>query len=416
MSEPKVLVLSMRRLADLVAFCSVYEFEDVVRSVTHSECVEPTYRATAELSRRAYKYVRLCTGSRSLARKLVPSPQVAKLERDYDLFFPVFNHPFELYSLATLPGWRTRCRFAACYIVELWSHILPGYLLELLADFDMIFVGSRTIVADVARATGRRCAYLPVAVDVLRFSPYPDLPPRTIDICNVGRRSAATHEALLSLARERPSFFYYYDTVAASGVEGKQRTFHVQDPAEHRLLLASILRRSRYYIANRARANEPQFTAKGDEISIRFYEGAAAGAIMLGEPPRGGEFNNQFDWPDALIRVPFEAPQIGALLDELDRDPDRLAQIRCANVCNAALRHDWVYRLREVFESAGLQPTSKMLVREQQLQTLATLTGVNQPAERAARNVTTALPIDLGAVARPIAAASALNFSETTTR
>jgi len=293
-----------------------------------------------------------------------------RLEREYELFFPVFNHVHELFALAAVPDWRRRCRVAACFVNELWAHLLPGYLLELLAEFDHVFVGVQHIVGDVQRIVGRPCSYLPLAVDVLRFAPFPEEPSRAIDVCNIGRRSPVTHEALMRLAREG-RIFYYYDTVAASGAGRKERTFRVDDPAEHRWLLASLLRRSRYFIANRGRINEPEHTRGHDEISARFYEGAAAGTVMLGEPPRTEEFERQFDWPDAVIPLPFDSPDVGAILAALDRDPARLARIRRDNVVNAALRHDWVHRIRTVFETLGLQPTEAMRAREKRLQALA---------------------------------------------
>jgi hypothetical protein len=374
MNETTVLLVSMRSLANLVAYCSVYEFEDVVQSVTGADRVEPEHRSLLEFSRRVYKYTRLCTRSKTFAHILAPPPHVVKIERDYDLFFPVFNHPHELYALAALPDWRRRSRVAACYIMEVWPHLLPDYLLELLAEFDCIFLGSRNAAVDVGRITGRPCVYLPGGVDVLTFMPRADPPSRVIDVCNIGRRAQSTHDALLNLARARRNFFYYYDTVAASGHDYKQRTFHVHKAAEHRLLLASILQRSQYYIANRARANEPAFTVRGDEISFRFYEGAAAGTVMIGEPPRGPEFERQFDWPDAIVPMPFEAPNIADLLMRLDDDETRVARIRRDNMYHAALRHDWVYRIHEVFSRLGLPPTQKMLAREEQLRTLAALT------------------------------------------
>jgi hypothetical protein len=360
----------MRRVADLVAFSSPYEFEDVVQSVTGADRIEALSYNTLEFSRRTYKYLRLLSGSRSLAQRLAPSPAAQNLRREYDLFLPVFNHPHELYALAQVPGWRQHCRLGACFIVELWPHLLPGYLLELLADFDHIFLGSRNTVAEVARISGRPCSYLPLAADVLTLAPYPSFPERVIDVCNIGRRSPVTHAALVALARER-RIFYYFDTVAASGAGLKQRTFRVENPSEHRLLLASILQRSRYFIANRARVNEPDFVSQGDEISGRFYEGAATGTVMLGEPPRTDEFQRQFDWPDALLRMQFDTPQIGALLQQLDRDPQRLERIRRDNVVHAARRHDWVHRIRTVFETLGLPMTEAMRARESRLQTLA---------------------------------------------
>ena len=365
-----MLLLSMRRLDDLVAFCLQYEFEDVVADVTGADRVDAGDRESLEHSRRAYKLARFATGSRRLARASAPQPSTAKLERDYDLFFPVFNHAHELYALTTIRDWRRRSRVAACFVNELWPHRLPVYLLELLAEFDHIFLGVRHSVDEVARIVGRPCSYLPLATDVLRFSPRPMLPTRAIDVCNIGRRSPITHQALMSLAGDG-RIFYYYDTVAASGLGRKERTFRIDNASEHRLLLASILQRSRYFIANRSRVNEPEFTAGGDEISGRFYEGAASGTVMLGEPPRTEEFESQFDWPGAVIRLPFDYPDIGRLLTELDSDPPRLAKIRQDNVRNAALRHDWVHRLLTVFETVGIPPTEAMLERVRRLQGVA---------------------------------------------
>jgi hypothetical protein len=362
----------MRRLADLVAFCLPYEFEDVFAEVTGADRVDAGHHEAMESSRRVYKLARVATGSRRFARAIAPDFSTVRLERHYELFFPVFNHAHELYALATLPDWRRRSRLAACFVSELWVQLLPKYLLELLAEFDHVFVGVQHVAGEVSHIAGVPCRYLPLAADVLRFSPYPDLPPRAIDLCNIGRRSEVTHAALLRLARER-CLFYYYDTVAASGPDQKQRTFRVSDPEEHRLLFANLLRRSRYFIANRSRVNEPEFTMGRDEISSRFYEGAAAGTVMLGEPPRTPLFEAQFDWPDALIRLPFDSPEIARLLAELDANPERLSRVQRNNVRNAALRHDWVYRVREVFETLGLPPTAGMLAREERLRALAGL-------------------------------------------
>jgi hypothetical protein len=162
--QAKVLLLSERRIADLVAFCVGYEFEDTFASVADAQRVDATDLSGLEFSRRAYKVARLASGSPSLARRLAPYPRSkVVLENDFELFFPVFSHIFELYSLATTPNWRQRCRNAACYITEVWSDMLPPYLLELLSAFDHIFLGSHHSVQDVARVTGRPCTYLPLA-------------------------------------------------------------------------------------------------------------------------------------------------------------------------------------------------------------------------------------------------------------
>jgi hypothetical protein len=124
-----------------------------------------------------------------------------------------------------------------------------------------------------------------------------------------------------------------------------------------------------------------------DEVSGRFYEGAAAGTVMLGEAPRTKEFEAQFDWPDAVIRLPVDSPDVGRIIDELDEDPQRLARIRRDNVRHAALRHDWSHRLRTVFDTLGMPPTEAMRARERRLQAVAALAsepagGVLEPDHR----------------------------------
>ena len=103
--QGKVLLLSERRIDDLVAYCLAYEFEDTVAEVTGAERIDVTDLQGLEFSRRAYKLARWGSGSASLARRLAPYPRSkVTLERHFDLFFPVFSHIYELYSLATIPN------------------------------------------------------------------------------------------------------------------------------------------------------------------------------------------------------------------------------------------------------------------------------------------------------------------------
>jgi glycosyl transferase family 1 len=368
----RILLLSMRQVANLVGYCALYEFEDVVADLMGAEIAGPTSLDSLEFSRRVYKLVRYLSRSARVAGLLRPRMGELALSGDCDLFFPVFNHAHELFALHAFRGWRDRSRFAACYIGEAWDHQLPVYLLELLKDFDHVFVGVKSSADAVARICGRPCTFLPMGVDALEFCPHPAAPARLIDVCGIGRRSPVTHEALLDFAR-RTGRFYYYDTLQSMprGKLAKQLTFRVSNAREHRMLLANILKRSRYFIANRAWVDAPGVTRGRDEIAARFYEGAAGGAILLGEPPDNEDFRTQFGWTDSVIRMPFDAPHVAEVIAELDADPARSARIRQDNVVNALLRHDWVYRLRQVLEVAGLAPSKRVLGREAHLAALA---------------------------------------------
>src|SRR5208337_5687920 len=104
-------------------------------------------------------------------------------------------------------------------------------------------------------------------------------------------------------------------------------------------------------------------------------EGAAAGTVMIGEAPRTEEFKQQFDWPDAVIHMPFDSPDIGRILADLNGDPERLGEVRRNNVREAAQRHDWLHRILVVFDTLGLAPTEKMRARAKQLDQIASQEG-----------------------------------------
>jgi hypothetical protein len=69
--------------------------------------------------------------------------------------------------------------------------------------------------------------------------------------------------------------------------------------------------------------------------------------------------------------MPFDSADAGQILEAIDADPQRIERIRRDNVHQAALRHDWVHRVRDVFDKLGMKPTEAMLAREQRLRSVA---------------------------------------------
>lgn len=369
-------MFSVRDFATLVGYSYLYEFEDACASVLDAKLLKLSHYDELNFYRRLYKYASRIKKSGgqpgAFANSLVKSSLQQPLDGSYDFFFATFNHVFELFTLMVLGDWRKNCNKAACYITEVRVNDFPEctYLLNFLRDFEHIFLGTRQCVDDVASITGRPCSYLPISADTLRFRPF-DLRSRpAIECANLGRRSAITHQALMDYAQSH-NLFYYYDTASISNVVNakQQQTFVVKDPAEHRMLLANILKNSRYFIANRSRANETEVAYS--EISSRFFEGAAAGTIMLGIAPDTEEFHQNFDWPDAVIPTPFDCPDIADLIQSLNNQPERLEGIRRQNVSQAMLRHDSVHRLQTIFDAVGLTPTPKMSQRVNTLQEIA---------------------------------------------
>jgi hypothetical protein len=292
---------------------------------------------------------------------------------DHDLFFAVFHFPHQISHLQRLKGWRERCRRAVCVVMELWSPDVRDQAdyLRLLADFDAVFVWNPNVLEAVTALGLPRPLSMVPAVDAVRASPQPLLPPRVIDVYNYGRTALRPHASLLRLVEDQ-ALTYLYETRGDAVVSDHQA---------HRALVANMMKRSKYFMAYRVNDSpERQARTGGDEVlSTRYFEGVAGGAVLLGSRTRSEEFDATFDWPDAVVPVPYDETDMRGVLDMLAGQPDRLAAARTANVRNSLLRHDWSARWSQVLDAAGLAPLPALAERRCRLEQLAAT--VDLPAE-----------------------------------
>ncbi|NJO96189.1 MAG: glycosyltransferase family 1 protein [Pleurocapsa sp. CRU_1_2] len=132
-----------------------------------------------------------------------------------------------------------------------------------------------------------------------------------------------------------------------------------------------MLKNSRYFIANYAKINQLQETHGQREIGYRFFEGAAAGSVLLGCSPDNVAFKHYFDWDNVIIPIDFDEHNIVKIIAELDSQPELLKQIQTDNVVNSLLKHDWVYRWEEILRELGMSITSGIEQRKHQLKEMA---------------------------------------------
>ena len=358
-----MLLFSQRGLDGLLSRSITCEFEDVIRAIDDVTLIAPERTPS-------FRWRNLL--ARQLAKRLPvianPGLGTIPIERDHELFLAVAEFPWDFTALAALPDWHRRCRRSICWIEEVWPGQLGGIrgYAKLLSRFDHVIINIKHAVEPLERMIGRPCHYLPPGVDAIRFCPYPDPPQRSIHVYSMGRRAPVTHEALLRHC-ERERLWYVHDTV---NIYQPKQTDNLQT---HRILFANTAKRSRYFVANTAKIDLRYGLAAKPEVGSRFFEGAAAGTVMFGEPPDSEVFRDLFDWPDAVIRVPYDSPDAPTILAELDRDPERLARIRRDNVVNSLLRHDWSHRWRKLLDLAGLDPIPALQQRETRLRELAEL-------------------------------------------
>ncbi|MEM6450258.1 MAG: glycosyltransferase [Cyanobacteria bacterium P01_D01_bin.105] len=352
----RVLIWSLRNVQNFVYNSCLFELEDVIEDVDEANVLTPPqYNSTGTFIKRVIEYKTRRTGAFSLT-KVNPYVGGIELHYDYQIYFVVLDFPWYFTSVNLLKNWRRRCRFAVCYMIELWSAEIPMMknFMDFFNQFDLICTATYHIVDELQEISDVPCLFVPPGIDTLKFCPDFDgvntEESRTIDVCSLGRGFPVTNEALLKKSQEDESFFYYHELTNGS-------VLRVDDHRAHRTLVSNILKRSRYFITNYAKANLPELIDGQHEIGYRFFEGAAAGNVLIGAPPLENLFGKSglfFNWEDSIIPIELDEPNIIDIIAELDAQPERVERIRRNNVANSLLQHDWVYRWEQILEKLEL--------------------------------------------------------------
>ena len=362
--QARVLMPTIRRLNPHAAWCSNYEFEDVIRRVDEVDTVKLEAAGAFELRQRLAHALAWRNWHPSL-RRLNPGVQPVMVGREYDLFVFICMNVWDLLYLNALRGWRERCRVKVCFMVEFYSGLAGEYdhLLHLLDGFDHVVQSFSGSVAAVQQTLGRPCHHVPLAADTLRFTPYPNPPARVIDVLSMGRRSEPVHRALLELSAAR-GLFYLHDTIPGSLVRPSSAT-------EHRNMLANSARRSRFFVTYPAKFGESENRGQS-EVGARYFEGIAAGALLLGQAPSAPAFRGDFPWKDAVVETRADGSDIAEVLSSFDARPDEMQRIAARNAVHALRHHDWAHRWRSLLRIAGSAGRPALDARLKALEALAT--------------------------------------------
>lgn len=363
--KARVCMVSQRDISRQAAWCSNYEFEDVISSVDDVELI--SLQAGWAFPQRLRLLKRLIF--RRVSRRLThlnPGIHAVTLQSDYDIFVFVCMTPQDLLCLSAVKGWRERCKTKICYMTELWTNWLDKYdfQLGLLKDFDHVFLCFSGSVDALGDFLGKPCHHVPLGADVLRFTPYPKPPARCVDVYSLGRRIPAMHEAFLKMAAKR-EIFYIHDTIPSDFVQPANHR-------QHRDLVANIAKRSRYFVTYPALFGSDE-TQGQSEVGARFFEGAAAGAALIGQAPTTTVFGKDFGWADSVISVGPSEAEFLAATEKFEKEPELLAALSRKNAVEALRRFDWVYRWKEMLRIAGFAPSFRLQQREEHLNQTAAL-------------------------------------------
>jgi len=353
--SPRILLYSERNLYEREVWrCPFFEFENILLEIDSVDLLAPQrtkwYQDRLRVSLKLGNYLK--------APIIDPGIVPITLDKEYDVFFTVIEKPGEALNIKAIKNLKDRCKTSVCWVAEFyaWNMKTHRSSLETLKEFDHVFFMASNY-QPFNKVLPVEVTYLAAGVDTLRFCPFPNPPERSIDVLSIGRRSEKKHKALLRLAREE-GLFYMYDTI---------NDLHAYNLDDHRALVSNMAKRSRYFIVNPGKIDMPEETGGQAEFGYRYFEAAAPGTIMIGERCKNREFEKIFTWEDAVIHSPFDSEDIGDVMKELDRQPERQARIRCENVIQSLSHHDWAYRWETILRAVGLEPLPGLIKRKQRL-------------------------------------------------
>ena len=179
-----------------------------------------------------------------------------------------------------------------------------------------------------------RFEWLPFGVDTDVFRP--DEGERDVFAYWMGRRHEALHNALLRYCEERG---LEYQFTAVGG--------EFTDPTD----LGRLVSRSRYFVVTPPDIDNPSRTGGYSPLVMRYLEGLAAGARLLGVLPRSGEFEDLLP-RDAICEVD---PSGSDLAEKLDADVHNVDGWRAVEQVTELVRaeHSWRRRAEQIYERLG---------------------------------------------------------------
>jgi hypothetical protein len=325
------VLLSKREIPHpFVGWVAVDEFEDLFSSLTRSRIVRARSPAVSGLV------------GRITTRLAGPYPPIADVDGG-DLLLVIARAPNDLKMLRSIPDARKKFRYIAGYVID--SYYTENFP-SITGTYDHIFSTTQEGAATVASRFGASSSVLAQGFDCLTWASLNDV--RSIDLIGFGRQPQTYHrEFQRSFHIQGSPVLYLHSPLGA--IKGGA----VWD---ERPMMLKLLQRSKLSLAFHL-GTEPETIRPraASFVTSRWFESLATGCIVVGKRPPGTMAGELFCWPDALIELPDNLADASATIVELAANVDFLRKTRARNVIEMSRRHDWRYRIRDIYEHFDLQ-------------------------------------------------------------
>lgn len=232
--------------------------------------------------------------------------------------------------LASLLGGRVR---RSAFVVDAWKYLITKIgTLATLQRLDPCFVPFREGYEELRRQFPHgRFEWLPFGVDTRVFKPVPG--ERRVFAYWMGRRYEALHQAMLSYCAARGLQYRY-----------TMRSGEFADPMD----LGRLVGSSQYFVVAPPDLSDPARTGGFRPFVMRYLEGLAAGARIVGVLPGSGEYQRLLPL-DAMLVVAPDGSDLAAKLDADLVDP--MSRVAVEQACVLVReQHSWAKRAEQIFE------------------------------------------------------------------
>jgi hypothetical protein len=276
---------------------------------------------------------------------------------------------------------------------------VPSWLdRKLLSQFDHLFVMSSELADSIRELGFEKTTFLPLGVNTAQF--HPGSVTRWIDLLSYGRNNPQVHKCLqahfnstsnqlASSLGYQPAGSLEHSPCVPGFSQGFSQGFNqgfsqnssrmylhstfscreVDNQQEHETLMHKLLTQSKISLCFEASATR-RFCGHSP-LLYRWLEAWAAGCTVVGKRPFGKGVAELMDWPNSVIDLPTDPADWIPFFEVLLADEASLTQNAKRNRQQCLLRHDWCYRMQQLFDTVGLAPPPALTQAIQNLQAQA---------------------------------------------
>ncbi|MEO0984836.1 MAG: glycosyltransferase [Cyanobacteria bacterium J06639_14] len=360
-------VISSRNIHASPHRTSIYVLEDMLEAACDARLIAPVARnVTSFLDKRNLNLPlnkfssKLISKSIGLYKSLDDIPKSSSDEAE--ILFLIGMDGADLELLSCLKEWREKFDLVISLIYDAWLiNAFPRFT----AQIDHLFVPIVDLIAPLKQQFSIPVSYWPHAANVLEQGSC-NLE-RSIDIASYGRIPTEYHTRLFELSTKASSDLFYYRQIPETAQLYPEEPYTSRRfDYQHRGLLNKVLAHSKIslafdftYTIKGAIAlpnyqEHPSYIYRKPVLALRWFEGLAAGATIVGKRPPTPEVDQLLDWEDATIELPDDVESGIDIILALLQDKDRLREIHHRNYWHTLKRHDHRWRIKAAFEQLNL--------------------------------------------------------------